>query len=88
MSPATSNIPTVNLVQKSQLARLLATENMTIEHSQSAKTASFDTNNRKLILPIWSKASEDLYDMLVAHEVGHALITPREDVYMPVCKPH
>jgi len=86
MSPATSNIPTVNLVQKSQLARLLATENMTIEHSQSAKTASFDTNNRKLILPIWSKASEDLYDMLVAHEVGHALITPREDVYMPVCK--
>jgi len=85
MSPATST-PTVNLVQKSQLARLLATENMTIEHSQSAKTASFDTNTRKLILPIWSKASEDLYDMLVAHEVGHALITPREDVYMPVCK--
>lgn len=87
MSPATSTPrPTVNLVQKSQLARLLATENMTIEHSQSAKTASFDTNTRKLILPIWSKASEDLYDMLVAHEVGHALITPREDVYMPVCK--
>jgi len=85
MSPATST-NTVNLVQKSQLARLLATENMTIEHSQSAKTASFDTNTRKLILPIWSKASEDLYDMLVAHEVGHALITPREDVYMPVCK--
>ena len=54
MSPATST-NTVNLVQKSQLARLLATENMTIEHSQSAKTASFDTNTRKLILPIWSK---------------------------------
>jgi hypothetical protein len=86
MSPATSTPTTVNLVQKSQLARLLATENMTIEHSQSAKTASFDTNKRKLILPIWSKATEDCYDMLVAHEVGHALITPTESVYMPVCK--
>lgn len=86
MSPATSTPSVVNLVQKSQLARLLATENITIEHSNSAKTAMFDTNKRKLILPIWSKATEDLYDMLVAHEVGHALITPREDVYMPVCK--
>lgn len=86
MSPATSTNPTVNLVAKSQLARLLATENMNIEHSHTATTASFDTNSRRLILPIWSKASEDLYDMLVAHEVGHALITPREDVYMPVCK--
>ena len=86
MTPATVNTPTVNLVAKSQLARLLAAENMTIQHSAQAKTASFDTNKRLLILPIWSKASEDMYDMLVAHEVGHALITPREDVYMPVCQ--
>ena len=85
MTPATVNT-TVNLVAKSQLARLLAAENMTIQHSAQAKTASFDTNKRLLILPIWSKASEDMYDMLVAHEVGHALITPREDVYMPVCQ--
>ena len=86
MSTATQTQPTVNLVAKSQLARLLATENMTIMHSTQARTASFDTNKRTLILPVWSKASEDLYDMLVAHEVGHALHTPAEDVYMPICE--
>jgi len=86
MSPATLTKPTVNLVSKSQLAKLLATENITIEHSAKAHTASFDTNRRKLTLPIWNKASEDVYDMLVAHEVGHALITPKEGVYMPVCE--
>lgn len=86
MTTATVTTPTVNLVAKSQLARLLAAENMTIEHSHTAHTASFDTNKRKLILPVWKKASEDVYDMLVAHEVGHALITPREDVYMPICE--
>ena len=86
MSPATLTKPTVNLVSKSQLAKLLATENITIEHSAKAHTASFDTNQRKLTLPIWNKASEDVYDMLVAHEVGHALITPKEGVYMPICE--
>ena len=86
MSPATLTKPTVNLVSKSQLAKLLATENITIEHSAKAHTASFDTNRRKLTLPIWNKASEDVYDMLVAHEVGHALITPKEGVYMPICE--
>jgi hypothetical protein len=86
MTTTTVKNPTVNLVQKNQLARLLATENLTIEHSASAKTAMFDTNKRKLILPIWNKASEDLYDMLVAHEVGHALITPRDDTPRVVCK--
>lgn len=85
MSPATLTKPLVNLVTKSQLARLLATENISIQHSPSARTACFDTNTRKLILPIWNKASESVYDMLVAHEVGHALITPGEAVYMPVC---
>ena len=32
-----------------------------------------------LILPLWEKASNDVYDMLVGHEVGHALFTPDED---------
>lgn len=85
MVTATPIKPIVNLVTKSQLARLLATENISIQHSPSARTACFDTNTRKLILPIWNKASESVYDMLVAHEVGHALVTPGEAVYMPVC---
>ena len=64
---------------KSQLAKLLATENITVQHSASAKTAWFDVKNRVLMLPIWREMSNDLYDMLVVHEVGHALDTPGED---------
>lgn len=66
---------------KSQLAKLLATENITMRHSPSAKTAFFDIKNRLLVLPMWQNISEDLYDMLVVHEVGHALDTP-EDAWM------
>jgi len=63
---------------KSILAKLLATENLTVEH-RSVSTASFDTHNRILTLPIWDKTSNDVYDLLVGHEVGHALYTP--DLY-------
>jgi hypothetical protein len=38
---------------KSQLARLLATENITVMHSPGAKTAASDVKNRNLILPVW-----------------------------------
>lgn len=61
---------------KSQLAKLLATENITMRHNPSARTAYFDIKNRLLVLPVWHNISEDLYDMLVVHEVGHALDTP------------
>jgi len=63
---------------KSQLAKLLATENITVRHQPSAKTAYFDVKNRLLVLPEWKGISTDLYDMLVVHEVGHALDTPFE----------
>lgn len=63
---------------KSQLAKLLATENITVQHSPSAKTAWFDVKNRVLMLPVWREMSNDLYDLLVVHEVGHALDTPND----------
>jgi len=63
---------------KSQLARLLATEDLIVEHKQ-VKTAQFNVHTRELILPLWEKASSVVYDMLVGHEVGHALFTPDED---------
>lgn len=63
---------------KSQLAKLLAAENITVQHSASAKTAWFDTQKRILMLPLWREMTNDLYDMLVVHEVGHALDTPRD----------
>jgi len=61
---------------KSQLAKLLAAENIHIRHVPGAKTASFDIKSRVLNLPVWQNISNDLYDMLVVHEVGHALDTP------------
>lgn len=63
---------------KSQLAKLLATENITVEHKSSAQTAWFDVKNRVLTLPVWREMSNDLYDLLVVHEVGHALDTPND----------
>ena len=62
---------------KGNLARLLATENLTVEH-KVCQTASFDTDKRILTLPIWN-VSDHVYDMLVEHEVGHALFTPNDD---------
>ena len=57
------------------LARLLATENISVQH-QNIPTAFFDLKTRSLHLPLWSNASGSLYDMLVGHEVAHALFTP------------
>ena len=38
----------------------------------------FDLKNRVLYCPIWADMSGDLYDLLLGHEVGHALETPEE----------
>ena len=68
---------------KSQLAKLLATEDLVVEHKQ-VETAQFNVDTRVLILPIWEKASNTVYDMLVGHEVGHALFTPNRDWYTEI----
>ena len=66
----------VNKASKSLLAKCMATEDIRVEHSKSAETAAFDIKNRCLVLPIWKDMSNSMYDMLVAHEVSHALHTP------------
>ncbi|MBT5215660.1 hypothetical protein HOM13_02905 [Candidatus Woesearchaeota archaeon] len=62
---------------KSLLAKLLASENLTVEHG-NYPTASMDVKNRVLRLPIWKEMSGFLYDLMVLHEVGHALYTPED----------
>ena len=64
---------------KSQLAKLLATEDLIVEH-KPVETASFNVSSRVLTLPVWD-ASENVYDMLVSHEVSHALYTPNIEWY-------
>jgi hypothetical protein len=63
---------------KSQLAKLLATEDLVVEHKK-VSTACFNVHTRVLTLPLWEKASGTVYDLLVGHEVGHALFTPDEE---------
>ena len=66
------------LDSKSNLARLMATENLMIEQKQ-VQTAYFDIKNRILTIPILNgNLSAELYDLLLGHEVGHALETPAE----------
>ena len=70
---------TVKFEIKDQLAKLLATEDLVVEHKK-VLTASFNVSTRVLVLPMWEKASNNVYDMLVGHEVGHALFTPNVDL--------
>lgn len=63
---------------KSNLARLMATENIFIEQKK-VQTAYFDLETRTLTIPVLNgNLSSELYDLLLGHEVGHALETPKE----------
>ena len=68
---------------KSQLAKLLATEDLIVEH-RKVDTAQFNVQTRVLTLPNWERASNNVYDSLVAHEVGHALYTPDREWFKEV----
>ena len=67
---------TTDLVgSKSLLAKLMASENITVRHAKR-RTASFDTKSRVLTCPMWTDMTGVIYDLLMGHEVGHALYTP------------
>lgn len=83
MTNTNTNVKTSNSLvtrctidSKSLLARLLANENIVVEHVPGSDTAYFDTASRRLVLPVWKDMDNDTYDMLVGHEVGHAIYTP------------
>ena len=67
----------MNLSAQEYLAKLLAKENLTVRHGNYS-TASFEPVNRILRLPLWKDKGKDVYDLLVGHEVGHALYTPAD----------
>ena len=69
----------INTNAKNLLAKLLATENISVVHD-NVHTASFDVEQRVLRLPQWVGMTNEVYDNLVAHEVGHALFTPAGSV--------
>ena len=59
------------------IAKLLAKENIEVQYG-NYKTAWFDIESRTLGLPLWKDMGKDVHDLLVGHEVGHALYTPYE----------
>lgn len=69
---------------KSQLAKLMAQENLTVQHVKSS-TAKFDLKSRTLYCPIWKNMDGFMYDLLMGHEVGHALETPSEGWHDALC---
>ena len=70
---------------KSLLAKMMAEEDITIQH-KNIDTAYFDIKNRILAVPIWKDMSDDLYDLFMGHEVGHALYTPSDtDILQEAC---
>ena len=81
---------------KDLLAKLLASENLTVLRAP-VRTASFDVESRTLTLPQWKEMSDQVEEMLIGHEVGHALFTTNEYIkkedythsfhgYMNVCE--
>ena len=56
----------INQEVKVTLAKLLATEDLTVQH-RKVTTASFDLVTRVPILPNWKTASNTVYALLVGH---------------------
>ena len=68
----------MNIDAKSNLAKLLATEDIYVE-MRKADTASFNLKTRTLTIPnLKESLSNDVFDLFIGHEVGHALFTPFE----------
>ena len=62
---------------KSTIAKLLSEEDIHVVYKQM-ETAYFNPKSRELGLPIWdeSKTTKDVEDLMVCHEIAHALWTP------------
>jgi len=68
---------TVNRESQKMLAKLLAKENINVRVGNYS-TAFFDVKQRVLGLPMWNADNKQVSDLLVGHEVGHALYTPAD----------
>ena len=72
-----SNVIAANK-QMDLFAKLLAKENISVERA-NVSTASFDILNRVLTLPVWKDMDPVTEQMLILHEVGHALATNKDE---------
>lgn len=64
-----------------KLAKLFAGENVGFVINPDLPTAAFDIKNRTIYLPFWEFDFKPLYHFVIAHEIGHALYTPDDEVW-------
>lgn len=64
---------------QTMLAKLLAKENIIVRFGNYS-TAFFEPRTRILGMPMWNSESKQVSDLLVGHEVGHALYTPQDGI--------
>ena len=57
--------------------KILAEENITVNYSETAETASFSLDNRVITLPTYEYLDEYSNQMLTTHEIAHALYSTR-----------
>jgi hypothetical protein len=70
---------------KRAVANLMARENISVQIVDGAPTASFDVTRRVLTIPNWASLTVEQTDLLIAHEIGHALFTP-QDTFEKIAK--
>ena len=64
---------------KDILAKLLSTEDVQVVRAE-VPTASFDVVGRVLTLPTFVNLNEEVENLMIGHEVGHALWTPAKGI--------
>lgn len=60
------------------LAKLMSSEDIGVTYG-NVETAYFNTETRTLMLPNWEGLKEIELEMIIAHEIGHALYTPAKE---------
>ena len=48
-------------IKSDRIAKLLATEDLTVRHSNTARTASFDTKSRVVTMPVYLVSEDELH---------------------------
>jgi len=71
------NKEVTTMKNKSTIAKLMSEEDIHVVYKQM-DTAYFNPKDRELGLPIWdeTKTTADIEDLMVCHEIAHALWTP------------
>lgn len=69
-------------IKSAKLTRLVASENITVEYSTTATTASFTPATRTITYPYsMAMEDEDIHLLFIFHEVGHAIFSENTDLF-------